>query len=509
MRYVLTNEEMREADCHTIEKLGVPSLALMERAGEALAAETEKLCKNGEILCLCGGGNNGGDGFVCARLLKERGREVDVVCAAEKHSADCLENKEKWTQSGGEIYGEIPQKRYAAAIDCLFGTGFRGELLAKEKGWVSTVNGWKKEGTKILSADIPSGVDGKNGRTKLAVLADVTVCIGEIKTGVLLNDGVDCAGGVKRVDIGICLPKNGYARLVDEEFAREILPKRKRNSHKGSYGRAAIVAGSIEYTGAAYLSASACLRSGVGYVVLYLPENILPFYALKAPEILLRACCEGDRYAFNEEKMKELLSYECVAYGMGMGASKEVYQGARWLLQNYEGKLLLDADGLNALAEYGREELKTLLQNKKCEVILTPHVKEFSRISGCSVEEILDCGVSLAEAFAKETQTVLLLKNAVSVITDGRRTAFNATGNSGQAKGGSGDVSSGLIAGLAAQGASTYESGVLGAYLTGKAAELAVVCFGEYSLTPTDTVAYIGKAFLSLTEDADEYRRKK
>ena len=302
-------------------------------------------------------------------------------------------------------------------------------------------------------------------------------------------------------EFGVSLPKDEEVLLTDREIANKLLPKRKRNSHKGSYGRAAIVAGSEEYTGAAYLAASACLRSGTGYTVLFTPKDILPLYALKSPEILLKPSNKGGRYAFNEETMRELLAYDSIAYGMGMGASNEVFKGVKYLLENYKGKLVLDADGLNSLAAFAGKELDALFSNKKCDVIVTPHGKEFSRLSKMPMEEVLGDSVQVAKNFAKRYNVNVLLKNALSVITDGEGVALNAAGNSGQAKGGSGDVLSGVIAGLCASGLSTFEGGVLGAYLVGKSAELGAVDFGEYSLTASELIAYLPKAFLFVAKD--------
>ena len=189
---VLTNAQMREADKFTIESKGVPALTLMERAGIALAQAGEKLAPSGKILCVCGGGNNGGDGFVCARLLKEKGREVAVVCFAEKYSEQCAVNLQKWKDMGGTIEKSIPETSYDLVIDCLFGTGFHGVLEGESKSAVLEINCLKQQGARVLSADIPSGVNGKNGRVNgIAVCADETLCIGEIKTGVFLNDGMD------------------------------------------------------------------------------------------------------------------------------------------------------------------------------------------------------------------------------------------------------------------------------------------------------------------------------
>ncbi len=509
MKYVLTNEQMRAADSGTI-KGGVPSLTLMERAGEALANEAISLAdgwKKGGALCVCGGGNNGGDGFVCARLLRARGVAVKVVCASEKKSTDCAENAARWLALGEGIYDKIPNGEYAVVVDCLFGTGFHGSLTGEALALVKEINSLREGGAKVLAADIPSGVNGNSGRVLgEGVVADRTLCIGEYKAGVFLQDGADYCGEVKRADIGIVLPKEEYAVLSDRELVFAFLPKRKRNAHKGSFGRAAIVAGSEKYTGAAYLSAAgcaeACLRAGVGYTALYLPKSILPYYLLKLPEVLLCASNEGGRYEFNEEKMQELLVHDGIAFGMGMGVSKEVACGAKWLIENYEGRLVLDADGLNSLAAY--EELSAAFANKKCDVVLTPHAKEFARLTGESVDSVLTDGLALAQTFAKKHGVTLLLKGATTVITDGRRTAFNTAGNSGQAKGGSGDVLSGLIVGLCASGACAYEGAVVGAYLAGTAAVLAAKELGEYALTPTDCIAKIGRAFLFVTENTDK-----
>lgn len=502
MAFVLTNKEMREADLYTMEALGVPSLTLMERAGRALAATAETVAPSGKILCVCGGGNNGGDGFVCARVLLTSGREADALCIAENFSGACAENKARFLQAGGNLLTEFPKTDYALVVDCMFGTGLKGGLRGAYASLATQINEMRGRGAKVLSADIPSGVDGENGFVETcAVRADETLCIGEIKTGVLLNDGIDYAGKISRADIGIVLPKTDYTVLNDRLSVRSALPVRKRNSHKGSYGKAAIVGGSAAYTGAAYLSAAACLRSGAGYTALFLPDGLLPDYRLKLPEVLLKGIGAGTELTFCEERFAEFVNYSSVAYGMGAGVSEEVFRGAAYLLENYEGKLVLDADGLNSLAKYGKDRLKELFQNKKCEVVLTPHSKEFSRWTGDSVETVLQKGVTIAKNFAESYQTALLLKNAVSVITDGRRTVLNATGNSGQAKGGSGDVLAGVIAGLCACGASGFDGARLGAYLVGRAAELSAEKIDEYSLCASDLISYLGAAFLDLQTD--------
>ena len=497
--FVLTNKQMREADAYTIDGLGVESGVLMRRAGEALANTAQTLAPIGKILCVCGGGNNGGDGFVCARALKISGRDVDVVCFAARTSKECEESKLAYLSAGGRVCSHFPNESYSLVIDCLLGTGFSGRLKTEYCEAIKRINEYGKNGAKILSADIPSGVNGDNGKVEeVAVRATQTLCIGERKAGVYLGDGIDFAGEVLCVDIGIALPQTEYARLITKKDAQEALPKRKRNTHKGNYGKAAIVAGSEQYSGAAWLSFAACLRSGAGYTTLFTPKTLLTQFMLKQPEGLLVATNDGGRYAFNQEIMQTLLGYSSVAYGMGMGVDEEVARGAEYLLKEYQGTLILDADGLNALVEYRKEQLSQLFKTKKCGVVLTPHVKEFSRLTGENVQVILENGLSAPYAFAKEHGVTVLLKNAVTLVCDGERTALNVHGSAGQAKGGSGDVLSGVIAGLCAQGLSPFTGGCMGAYLTGVAAEIAERKKGEYAMLPRDVIECLPEAFLDL-----------
>jgi NAD(P)H-hydrate epimerase len=250
----------------------------------------------------------------------------------------------------------------------------------------------------------------------------------------------------------------------------------------------------MEYTGAAYLATAACLRSGAGYTALFLPAKILPYYILKAPEALLVSVCKGERYAFDSSKMRVLCTYDSVAFGMGMGVSKEVYQGAEYLLKHYDGKLILDADGLNSLAVYA-QDLRELFQSAKCDVLITPHAKEFSRLFVMPMEEILSAPAVAAHEKAKQYGISILLKGWETAISNGVKTRIVDRGTSGQAKGGSGDVLSGLIAGLCAQGVSAFDGGVLGGYLAGLSAEIATAKTGEYSLLATDVIQYLGRAF--------------
>ena len=508
MKYLLTNAQMKNADLYTINTLKTPSLTLMERAGNALANEVERtLDLHGKrirvkVLCVCGGGNNGGDGFVCARLLRERGIDAEVVFFAQKTSEECEINKQKYLENGGKIFEKVPNIDYALVVDCLLGTGFHGTLLGKMEETVQAINALKTRGAKIISADIPSGVDGTSGQVcGEAVRADKTLCIGERKIGCYLSSGIDYSGEILCEDIGISLPNENYTYLIENEQISKLLPKRKRNSHKGSYGKCAVVAGSIDYSGAGYLVAKACMRAGAGYTTLFLPKELIKPFMLRLPEALLIELNDGGRVSFNEKSFARLLSYDSVAYGSGLGVSEDVAMGARWLLEHYTGKLVLDADALNSLAKFGFENA---FINKKCEVLITPHLKEFSRLCRKDMQSLMTNGIEHAQSFVKEHGVTVLLKNAVSLITNGNESCLQMRGNAGLAKAGSGDVLTGIATALMANGLDALNSAKASSYILGISAELFCKENDERSMLATDAIETIGKAILTITEDADE-----
>jgi len=300
------------------------------------------------------------------------------------------------------------------------------------------------------------------------------------------------------------VPSKTCVKIQTKEEIKTLLPKRNRNSHKGTYGKTAIVAGSEKYTGAAYLSAKSALRSGAGYVALFVPQGLLNAYMLKIPEVLLEPLNGGSMVKFNEENFSKLLGCDSIAYGMGMGVSEAVYQGAIYLLKNYSGKLVLDADGLNSIAKFGSlEDFK----NKKCDVLITPHAKEFSRLTRRPLGEILSNPYLAIREVVSSYQINVLLKGAATVFVSNEtkeRLLVNVTGNSAQAKGGTGDVLSGVIAGLCSQGLSAFNGGRVGSFLVGLSAELASKDLSEYSATPSDFIEYLGKAFLAVAENSND-----
>ncbi|MGN1053455.1 MAG: NAD(P)H-hydrate dehydratase [Candidatus Scatosoma sp.] len=283
---------------------------------------------------------------------------------------------------------------------------------------------------------------------------------------------------------------------------KRMLPARRADSNKGDYGKAAIVAGGARYSGAAVLAAQGALSGGAGYTALCVPEKLSFLLMGRLPEALVLPLSRGKAWKFSAKRCGKILTYSAIAAGMGMGNTKQTAKVVAFFLQRYVGKLLIDADGLNALSSFfGAAETEKLFLQKRCEVLLTPHPAEFARLTGVPIRRVLQDGENEAKKYAGKNGVIVLLKGAAgaqTLITDGTSAIYNAAGNSGQAKGGSGDTLSGLICSLAASGATLFEAACAGAYLAGKAAEIAVTTCGEYALTATKEAERIGEAFLSL-----------
>ncbi|MDE6504318.1 MAG: NAD(P)H-hydrate dehydratase [Clostridia bacterium] len=470
----LTTAQMRFADEYTVNA-GIPAEELMCRAGLAIADEVQKKATEltaPEILVVCGCGNNGGDGYVCAQELKNRGLSVQVYAFDGNYSFDCKREKERY--NGGysnDICGSI-------IVDCIFGTGLSRDVSGEFADFIDKIN---NSGAYIVSADIPSGINGDNGLVMgSAVKANLTVAVAEYKAGMFLNDGLDFCGEIIKKDIGIICPQENYAS-VNFSDNKSWYPKRKRNSHKGTYGSANLIAGSNRYIGAAALAAEAALKSGCGYVKLSTTERVTSALAVKLPQVIYLT--EAD------------VCSDAIAVGMGCGASKELYAQIKKLLSEYGGKLIIDADGLNAIAKYG----VGILKRKNCNVIITPHIKEFSRLTGIEINKIEANPVEIAQNFAREYNITVLLKSAASIITDGQKTVINTFGCSALAKGGSGDMLSGFLCGTLARGLDIFNGAVCSAQTLGFAAEIAAEEKTEYCTTAKDILKNLHLSVMRLT----------
>ncbi len=470
---------MRDADGATI-KSGISAKELMERAGKALADAVLRAMEETRIddaLFVCGGGNNGGDGFVAARILMEAGKDVQVLCLAKRFSKECENAKAAYE---GEVFERIPRRRYALIVDCLFGTGL---TRAPEGDEAALIDFIENSGAYVISCDLPSGLSESGIAYPHCVHANGTITIGHMKYALLLADGADCAGKITIAEIGILTPERG-AEIWGNEDLKMYFPHRRSHTHKGTHGDATILAGG-KYTGAAFLAAGACLKSGAGYTRLRVTKELLPSAIGKLPSCILSEYEGIDG---------ELLNSDCIALGMGAEADECFYDLLKELIVKYTGTLVVDAGALNALSEFGLEVLK----EKACKIILMPHIGEFSRLTGKNVQEILHSPVELAMEFAKKYGVVVILKNNRSVITDGERVAINTTGSPVLAKGGSGDVLSGFLAGTVARGVPCFEAACVTSYVLGKAGECVANEMGEYAPDATDVIACLPKVMCDI-----------
>ena len=340
--------------------------------------------------------------------------------------------------------------------------------------------------------DIPSGLNGDNGKSIARVEADETVTVQYPKTGLFLNGGKDATGKLKVIDVGIGLYADG-CNIVEEEDIRILFPRRKNDTHKGTYGKSAIIGGCSNYLGAVKLAnAGLCaLRCGGGLNSIVVPKTHVINIASAVWESTARGISDKDGFMLFDEKEidQAMKGVDCVAIGMGIGDKyEENLKIISHILTNYRVKVVIDADGLNSLAKN-----IDILNQSKADVILTPHIKEMSRLTGLSVEAISEDPIKIAMTFAKEYGVKVLLKGASTVVTDGKKVFLIVNGGAELSKGGSGDTLSGVILGMASQGRSLLESGYSAAYLTASAAKNLKDEFSEYGVLPSDVSREIAK----------------
>jgi len=511
MLTAVPNATMRTADFRCIAA-GTPAVELMYRAGCAVFSAYDYT--RGKTGILCGTGNNGGDGYVLALLLAERGLPCTLIPAEEKWSADGLYYYHKCREAGipVQVWGDDTDlSGYAVLVDCLFGTGFHGTPADPYADIIRRING---SGVPVVAVDIPSGISGdsglaaRDGKTPLAVWADVTVSIGTRKAGHFLADGKDHCGRLVNCDIGIPVtPDCGTVLHLPEtgDFG-EILSRRSANSHKGTYGYVAVMGGCRNYSGAIKLAnmAAASLRCGCGVVKLLCAGSILNAvtpYLLESTAVPLPDT--DGAMAFDIPALEKALSGTCgLAVGMGWGDGGHNEEILTWLLEHYRGTLILDADGLNCLGRMDAEKRKSLLQNAPADIVLTPHPKEFERISGIPMGQCAADPVKYAMDFAAEHAVVLLLKGTSTIVTDGQECYIVPRGCAGMATAGSGDVLSGVLAGLAGYNRGCAEMVACGAYLAGLAGELAQADVGEIGMIASDTVRHLAEAAKQMQEAA-------
>ena len=507
-----TAAQMRETDRKAIEERGIPSIDLMERAAAGVAAAAleslpEKPAKCRAVV-FCGSGNNGGDGIAAARMLflKDVKIRVFLVGSYEKLTPDALEETRRLSECGVELEPfnaeNSEQQKWVlnadVIIDAIFGFGLSREIAA-DSVYAAAIRLINRSPAYVVAADIASGIETDTGRVLgCAAKADKTITFTANKVGQAVGDGYLYSGEVVVHDIGI--PKDiveeipGMVQTVESDFVWEAIPGRRADGHKGTFGKLLIVGGAVGYTGAPYLTASAAVHSGCGLVYLGVPGYIWGIEAIKCVSAMPFPLPAEDGKLTPSARsiiLKKLSGCDVLALGPGLGQSQGVTELVCHLMET-EKPVVLDADGINALEGH----MDVLDARRGRVTVLTPHDGEFARIGGD-----LSTGdrVGAARAFAMEHGCVLVLKGHRTVIATPFGTVLvNTTGNNGLAKGGSGDVLTGLIASLLAQGATAVQAAAAGVWLHGRCGDLAAEVLTAYAMTPEDVIAALPEAFLEL-----------
>ncbi|HEY5942799.1 MAG TPA: NAD(P)H-hydrate dehydratase [Solirubrobacterales bacterium] len=444
-------EGMRAVDRWAIEELGVPSLELMEAAGRAVAEAVAGLAPEGPVRVVCGKGNNGGDGFVAARLLREMGFEVEALLLwpGEELRGDAAVNYERF---GGELLDGDPAERLAdsgAVVDAIFGTGFEGAPREPAARAIEAIN---RSGAPVVACDIASGVDASTGEVAgEAVEADVTVSFHAAKLGQRIAPGKWHCGDLRVVPIGIPDGSPGEAAAGEIDPAvLALAPRRGPRSTKFSSGQVALAGGSRGLTGAVRLSSLAAIRAGAGYATVAVPADLEMVFELSRPEVMSVACPGGDGCLVPASEKAVLRTFEPAAAGVvgpGLGRDPGSFELVRAVLTKIEAPLVLDADGLNAFAGRLGE-----LASRPAPTILTPHAGELGRLLERDSGEVGDRRLASAREAAAQAGAVVVLKGDDTIVTDGSRVAVNVISAPALATAGSGDVLSGMTAAFLARG---------------------------------------------------------
>jgi ADP-dependent NAD(P)H-hydrate dehydratase / NAD(P)H-hydrate epimerase len=518
---VVTAAQMREMDRVTIEEVGVPGVVLMEVAGRGAAAVVEGLSPGlagWRVAILCGAGNNGGDGYVVARHLHLRGADVRVFMLApsERIRGDSLVNLEaaqnlgvdfEWLDSAVGADFDHRLAGYDCVVDALLGTGLSSEVRGRYREVIEAVNA---SGSLIVAVDIPSGLSSDMGHPLgVAVEADATVTFGHPKIGVVTHPGVEYTGDVHIVDIGIPpaleVQLDVRCHLLEERDVVGLLPSRRLGGHKGTYGHLLVVAGSLGKTGAAVLCARGAARVGAGLVTVAVTADGLPGVAAQSLETMTEAYApdSAELTSGGREATARLVSMargkQALAIGPGIPTGEAMVEVLRELLPNATVPVVLDADGLNLAAT--RPEL---LKQVSSPLVLTPHPGEMARLLGVTTDEVQADRLTVAREAAARFGAFVALKGARTVLAAPNGQAFiNPTGNPGMGSGGMGDVLSGLIGGLLAQGVMAFDALKLAVYLHGLAGDRAAEATGHHALLAGDVldqVATVLKGWEDRTE---------
>ena len=498
---LFTGLQIKEIDLYTIKEEPISSLDLMERAAQNIFdLIIKKYFTDTNILIFSGCGNNGGDGLALARMLHEAGYSVRVylVMISPSLSPDCKLNFERISKIENiqktvvKHISEIGSFRGELIIDALFGTGLTRPLEDLALQIVQKIN---SSGCRVISIDVPSGLyceDNTYNNPEGIVKATETITLQFPKLSFFFSENQKYIGEWNIVNIGLheqaIKETNSPFLLQESSDIGHNLKKREKFSHKGNFGHALLIAGGFGKMGAAILAARSCMRSGAGLLTTYIPACGYDVIQISVPEsMVVTDSCED--YI---SELSDLSNYSAIGIGPGIGTHEMTSDVLKRLIQTTKVPMVIDADGLNILAE-NKNWLKKLPNN----TILTPHPKEFDRLAGVSTtsyERFIK-----AKEFSEKFNTILVLKGAYTQLffPDGK-VCFNSTGNPGMATGGSGDVLTGIILGFLAQGYRNEEAACLGVYLHGLSGDIALKNLGENSLIAGDIINYLPEAFMSL-----------
>lgn len=495
MKFV-SSDIIKKIDNYCINELGISELILMENAALKVINNID-LKDNNYFTVICGTGNNGGDGFVVVRHLISLGKNVQafLVGNVEKMTESCRTNYSILKNMKVNIISiedikdidalELYLMNSDVVIDALLGTGTSRNVEGIYDTVISTIN---QNSQFTLSIDVPSGVNSDSGDIMgNCVDSNKTVTFELYKSGFLNYNSEKYTGEIIVEKIGI--PEwviNKYhdgGFVTDKYMFKEKVAIRNKYAHKGDYGRVLIFAGSKQYTGAAYICTEGAVRSGAGLITLCCDEDILEILRSKLTEAMTIASKDM------EEVNKLLINSNCIAVGPGMGNNENTYKVLKFILENSKCPVVIDADGINVLSNN-----LNILENCKVSVVLTPHLGEMSRITGLPIDYIEKNRIKVAKEFAKEHKVTILLKGYNTVITDGDTVIVNPTGNSSMASGGMGDCLTGIITSFIAQGQSTIDAAMAGAFLHGYCGD--VLSKDMFNVTAEDilgTIPYIIK----------------
>jgi NAD(P)H-hydrate epimerase len=500
---------MRKLDEDTIANHGVKGEVLMARAGRGIARETLQLLRvKGTpiptILLVAGKGNNGGDVFVVARLLHQAGCRVQVwLAAAESDVKGDAKVHLELMKSAGVSCTAIPEESgwtmdrlnvplVDLVIDGLLGTGASGAPKGVVAAAIRLVNQVGRE-CSVVAVDIPSGLNADTGVAENpCVVADFTFTLGLPKKAFAFEDSWDFTGSIELIDIGIpealiaAVDSDESLEMITEDFVREVLPRRPRQTNKGTYGRALLIGGARGFSGAIGLAARAAVASGAGLVTVFTPRSVAASVSSGCQEAMVMPADEttaGTLASPMIETLGDLKRFSSILIGPGMGNNPDTLRILRDLLRTARAPLIVDADALNVVEGRGH-----WLDNSSSQSIVTPHPGEMARLLGVDLMTVLSDRRNVAHNAAEITGGLVALKGAGTIIADGKRRLINLTGNPGMATGGTGDVLAGMIAGFVAQGLSGFDALAVSVYLHGKAGDLAAVRSGQHGLKAGDII---------------------